>query len=285
MELVSDFRFTQGSLQDYVECARRFHLRHARRLRWPAVDISPAMASEEHLQLGAAFHRLIHQHLRGVPVKELSATVTNPQLRRWWRNYLEAGPRDLPPDHYPEIALSAPVAGFQLVAQYDLVAIEEGARAVIVDWKTNRRRPSRARLLRRLQSRVYPYLLVRAGAELNGSDRIRSGQLSMLYWFANFPAMPEQYQYDEGHYQADHDFLMGLVTEIGERLDEAREELLPRADDERHCRYCGYRSLCRRGVAAGWLDELAHEFAVEHAAGGEFEFDFNFEQIAEADSG
>lgn len=285
MSLSSDFRFSQGSLQDYVECARRFQLRHVRRLRWPAVDVSPALESEQHLRLGAAFHRLIHQHLLGFPGRRLSSTVTEPQLRRWWRNYLEAGPRDVPGDRHPEIALSAPVAGFQLVAQYDLVAIEEGKNAVIVDWKTNRVRPSRARLLNRLQTRVYPYLLVRAGAELNGGEAIRPVQLRMLYWFASFPAVPERYDYDEQQYRADHDFLTALVTEVEQKLEASGDRLLPRTRDERHCRYCGYRSLCRRGVEAGLLDEAGDELAVESARDLDFELEFDFEQVAEADWG
>ncbi|MBU0705004.1 MAG: PD-(D/E)XK nuclease family protein, partial [Chloroflexi bacterium] len=30
----------------------------------------------------------------------------------------------------------------------------------------------------------------------------------------------------------------------------------PLTTDERHCRYCRYRSLCQRGVEAGPLDEM-----------------------------
>ena len=289
MSLSSDFRFSQGSLQDFVECARRFQLRHVDRLRWPAVDVSPALESEQYLRLGAAFHRLIHQQLLGFSVERLSSMATQPELRRWWRNYLEAGPGNLPRDRHPEIALSAPLAGFQLVAQYDLIAIEEGKRAVIVDWKTNRVRPSSARLLDRLQTRVYPYLLVRAGAHLNGGAAMRPEQLRMVYWFANFPGVPEGYDYDDGRYQADHDLLTDLVTEIAQQVQEAAGRRLPRTADERHCRYCGYRSLCRRGVEAGLLDEGGDAGVIERAGdldlGPDFGFEFDFEQIAEADCG
>ena len=40
--LPDDFHFSQGSLQDYVDCQRRFQLRYLMKLAWPAVDAEPA---------------------------------------------------------------------------------------------------------------------------------------------------------------------------------------------------------------------------------------------------
>jgi CRISPR/Cas system-associated exonuclease Cas4 (RecB family) len=286
MTLPLSFQFSQGSLQDYVDCARRFQLRYVRRLRWPAIEVAPALENERHLQQGSAFHRLIHRHLVGLPVKKLSEGVADPELRRWWRNYLESGPEDLPAHHHPEVGLSAPLGNFRLVAQYDLVAVDVGDRAVIVDWKTNRRRPTRAGLAERLQTHVYPYLLVRAGALLNRGEEIRPQHVAMVYWFANFPANPERFSYDDDQYRADHDRLTRLVVEIEHMFEDgADEDLLPRATDERRCRYCRYRSLCRRGVEAGSLDEVASQPMVEDADELELDFEFSFEQIAETDYG
>lgn len=285
MSLAKDFRFSQGSLQDYVDCARRFQLRYVRRLRWPAIQTSPALESEQQLQRGRAFHRLIHRHLLGIEGERLSSHVADPLLRQWWKGYLEDPPSNLPASRHPEMALSEPVGRFRLVAQYDLVAVDQGERAVIVDWKTTPRRPDRATLGDRLQTRVYPYLLVRAGALLNAGQRLRPEQVSMVYWFANFPQMPEWYAYDDEQYSMARDLLSGLIAEIAGRLEERdADTLLPSTDHRRTCRYCEYRSLCRRGVAAGLLHERPHSPADPIADGG-FEFDFDFEQIAEIDCG
>ncbi|MGD2143707.1 MAG: PD-(D/E)XK nuclease family protein [Anaerolineae bacterium] len=282
MPLPSDFHFSQGSLQEYVDCPRRFQLCRVHRLRWPAVEAEPALENERRLQRGAAFHRLIHQHLVGIPAQPLSESVTDSDLRRWWRNYLESGPADLPSQHYPEIGLSAPVGAFRLVAQYDLVAVEPGERAVIVDWKTNHRRPSRQSLSDRLQSRVYPYLLVRAGASLNGGEKVRPEQVTMAYWFANFPEKPERFAYHSDQYDADRRYLEGLVAKIEESVEGCSEdEAFPRTDDQRRCRHCHYRSLCHRGVEAGPLDERSWEDREEEG----FDFDLDFEQIVELDCG
>jgi len=178
MTLPTDFQFSQGSLQDYVDCPRRFQLRYLLRLAWPAVKAEPALENERHLQQGAAFHRLIHQHLLGIAPERLSSTVTDADLRRWWRNYLEHGARDLPATRHPEVVLSAPMGGYRLIAKYDLIAVDAGRRGVIVDWKTSRRRPRRRWLAERLQTKVYPYLLVRAGSHLNAGQPFEPEQVT-----------------------------------------------------------------------------------------------------------
>ena len=66
MTLPSYFQFNQGSLQDYVDCPRRFQLKYIEQLAWPALDAEPALESENNFQQGAAFHRLVQQYLLGV---------------------------------------------------------------------------------------------------------------------------------------------------------------------------------------------------------------------------
>jgi hypothetical protein len=333
MRLPADFQFSQGSLQDYVDCPRRFQLRYIQRLAWPAVEAEPALENERHLQQGAAFHRLVHQHVLGLLPERLSSTITDKDLSRWWHNYLESAPADLAELCYPEVVLSAPVGGHRLVAKYDLIALmgSEGlgqspsttlrtgssttlrtgpspiekadfgeplglsvsteievsgrrlSRAVILEWKTSRKRPRRKWLAERLQTRVYPYLLVRAGSYLmkNGGWRMEDGewrpfqpeQIEMVYWFANFPRDPERFPYDAAQYDADGAYLASLVEEIKSLGDED----FPLTIQEQRCRYCPYRSLCRRGVRAGALDEAEDE----PEWGDDFEIALEFEQIAE----
>lgn len=282
MDMPTDFQFSQASLQDYVDCPRRFQLRYIRRVAWPALRTEPALESERFLQQGRAFHRLVYQHIMGLPAERLSSTVSDENLRRWWRNYLESPPPDLP-RRYPEVVLSAPLGGHRLVAKYDLIALEADvdpdrlpsaspaeierasvhtSRAVIVDWKTSRKRPRRGRLAGRLQTRVYPYLLIQAGAQLNAGRPLAPEQVEMIYWFAGFPADPEHFAYDAAQYEADGVYLASLVEEIVGLGDGD----FPLTDRERRCRYCLYRSLCRRGVGAGSFDAM--EADIEHASAG-----------------
>lgn len=282
MGLPSHVHLSQGSLQDYVDCPRRFQLRYVRRLQWPAVETEPALKNEAHLRQGAALHRMIRQHLMGIPAATLSSTVDDPELRQWWQNYLKEGPAGLPDERYPEVMLSAVVGESRLVARYDLIAIGGDGRAVIVDWKTNRKRPRRAWLSARLQSRVYPYVLVRAGSVLGSRRAPQPDDVTMIYWFANFPSAPETYRYDARQYRADERYLLDLVDEIGKAIASCpKDQLLPPTDDDRHCEVCRYRSLCRRGVEPGWLDDPEREMRLDDSFGDTLDF----EQIAELDMG
>jgi CRISPR/Cas system-associated exonuclease Cas4 (RecB family) len=279
------FQFSQASLQDYVDCPRRFQLRHLLRLDWPAPESEPALESERHLRQGMAFHRLLHQYMLGIAPERLSSAVAGEDLRRWWRNFLATPPPVLPAErhpgmtHYPEVTLSAPLGQHRLVAKYDLVAVRAGEQAgafqgTIVDWKTSRKRPRRRWLAERLQTRVYPYLLVRAGSHLNAGRQFQPEHVEMAYWFADFPNQLECFSYDVHRYEEDEAYLVSLVEEI-ENL--GKDEDFPLTARERRCTYCRYRSLCRRGVRGGSFDGIEDEPDL----GDGLDFVLDFEQIAE----
>jgi len=273
MTLPTDFQFNQGNLQDYVDCPRRFYLRYVRRLAWPAVEVEPALERERHLQQGATFHRLAHQHALGLLPERLSSMITDEDLSRWWRNYLESGPVDLPASHYPEVVLSGPVSGHRLLAKYDLIAVDPGQGAVIIDWKTFHKRPQRERLAARLQTRVYSYLLVRAGFHLNEGQPFQPAQIEMVYWFANFPDNPERFSYNAAQYKGDEAYVRSLI----EKIKGLGDEDFGLTAQEGRCPYCRYRSLCQRGVRAGTFEEAEEQLEPEDALG----ISLDFEQIGE----
>ncbi|MBI4772397.1 MAG: PD-(D/E)XK nuclease family protein [Chloroflexi bacterium] len=275
MTLPENFQFSQSNLQDFTDCRRRFQLRHLQRLAWPALQAEPALENERLTRLGADFHRLIQQHLLGVPAERLVALCHDHDLARWWANYLQSAPAAVEGARHPEIGLSAPLAGRRLLARYDLIVVAASGRALIYDWKTGARRPKRATLAGRLQTRAYPYLLLRAGAHLNGGRPLQPEQVEMVYWFAEHPDQPERFPYSPERYAQDAEYLTGLVEQIrGLGPDD-----FPLTGDLDRCRFCVYRSLCDRGAAAGPLAELAAGAA---EAGDELAIGaLDFEQIAE----
>jgi len=272
-QLRADFQFSQASLQDYVECARRFQLRYVERVAWPAPQAQPIFEYEQRLERGQVFHRLVQQQLLGIP--EAKLTPADPELHRWWEAYLAARPAALEGRRYIEAGLAATVAGKRLMAQYDLVLLTPHA-ALIFDWKTSER-PQKSgaveRLFERMQTRVYRYLLVRAGADLNSGRPLAPEQVTMTYWFAETPAEPVTFAYNADQFAADKRVLTGVIAEICGRDPHALWELTV---EERRCAFCPYRSLCERGVAAG---ELHREDEIEAPAPAPFDLDF--EQIAE----
>jgi hypothetical protein len=253
MVLPEAFQFSQGSLQDYVDCQRRFQLRYLLMQPWPALITEPALEAERHMQRGADLHHLAHQHALGLDAGRLTATIHDEVLARWWHTYLTNPPPELPETvRCAEAGVGAPLAGHRLAAMYDLVAVQPGRRLVVVDWKAVLNRPSRSALARRLQTRVYRYLAVKAGAAFSGGQPPPPEQVEMIYWFAEFGGAIERFPYDADQLTADGDYLAGLIAEIAAHS----EPIWPLTPDERRCRFCNYRSLCERGVTAAFLEEL-----------------------------
>ncbi len=294
MTLPEGFQFSQSSLQDYVDCQRRFQLRYLLRLAWPAVEAEPVQENERHMRLGAQFHQMIHQHLLGIPAERLAALLHDETLQSWWENYLafrQSKPgQALDPQAaglriYPEISLSAACGlptneGCRWLAKYDLIALTPDNRALIYDWKTSRHRPKRTWLTERLQTRLYPYLLVQAGQCLNNGQPIRPEQIEMIYWFANFPEQPEHFPYNDQQYAADQSYLNDLVSQIQHKSAASStqpDSEFPLVQDEKRCRFCAYRSLCDRGVQAGSVDLMEMDETEEAAP----QITLDLEQIGE----
>jgi hypothetical protein len=275
---------SQSSLQDYVDCARRFKLRYLDRLSYPAAETEPTLENEKHQQEGEYFHRLIQQHLIGIPAQHIARFANTLNLQRWWENFqtakdltglrasLQKQSRDAGDlsGLYPEATLSAPLGRYRLLAKYDLIAVQDG-KALIYDWKTYRKRPRNEWLAARMQTRVYRALLVRAGTHLNNGKPFEPEQIEMIYWFADFPQDSARFPYTSAQFQRDWDVLLKLSEEVGTASG------YPLTEDRQKCLYCSYRSYCERGIRAGDMDEAEAEAARE----AEELFDVNFEQIGE----
>jgi CRISPR/Cas system-associated exonuclease Cas4 (RecB family) len=270
---------SQSSLQDYVDCAQRFKLRYLDRLSYPAVETEPALENEKHQQEGEYFHRLVQQHLIGIPAEQIARFANTPNLQRWWENFQNA--KDLTGFEnlsglYPEATLSAPLGKYRLLAKYDLIAIQDG-KATIYDWKTYRKRPRNEWLAARMQTRVYRALLVNAGAHLNNGKPFEPEQIEMIYWFADFPEEPARFPYTTAQFKRDWDLLVKLSEEVATALRQAQDSVssYPLTEDRQKCAFCTYRSYCERGIRAGDIEQAEAEMEAEEL------FDVNFEQIGE----
>jgi CRISPR/Cas system-associated exonuclease Cas4 (RecB family) len=255
MTLPINFRFSQASLADYLDCPRRFQLRYLLEQAWPAVESEPLLERERLAELGRRFHKLIQQHVEGLSVETLTESIGESELSRWWQSYLDglnSTLGDLPQPRRAEVAMSIPIKSYRLTAHFDLLAGDD-ERAVIVDWKTEQRQPAREQLLQRVQTRVYRYVLTIA-------QQRPPGTVSMIYWFAHAerPDRPITLPYDAAQHADDHRFLIELIEEIERRAAQPGE--WDKTPNERKCAYCVYRSLCNRGVHAGTSEPDEEDF-------------------------
>lgn len=307
MSLPATFTFSQSSFQDYTDCARRFELRYLDRLRWPAVRAEPVLDHERNLQRGERFHHLLHQHLLEIPAGTLAKTLTDdPPLVEWWSRVTDwLNHTSLPGKHYPEMTLSVgtgiptpplvplsppsaadfgrgargegddddepPPPEYRLMAKYDLLAIEPGGRAVIIDWKTTAPQ-SREALERRWQTMVYRWVLAQAGQDLNGGQHIPPERIEMIYWYTT--GAPVTLRYDAATFERDGLAIRALIEQINQTTS------FPLTTDERRCRFCTYRSLCDRGRAAG---DLESEDLETQEDGTLSDLHIDLEQVAEVE--
>jgi hypothetical protein len=149
MILPMNFQFSQSNLQDFVDCRRRFQLKHLLHLAWPAVEAEPVLENERLIELGSRFHHLLHQFTLGIPVSELKFSQQDRELALWWENFQTAIEENgsihnawLPTTiRYPEITLSGRLGDVRIVAKIDLLAVHSDGSIQIFDWKTAQQTP------------------------------------------------------------------------------------------------------------------------------------------------
>jgi len=270
MTLNEMFVASQSSLQDFVDCQRRFELRYLLRQAWPAPEVGDWADFEKHMHDGEILHKTIHQHIVGIPADLLLIRLSDANVKQWFQLYLDKIYPTLSGKRYPEYMLTVPFGEYALMAKYDLVMVKDG-KFIIYDWKTNQRMPKQTTVAKRLQTIVYRYVLAMGGSHLNGGEAIAPEQIEMRYWFAEHDGREITFTYDADMMKRDEAYLHGLLEQI-QGLD-----TFELTDDENKCNYCVYRSLCNRGDVAGIMEQR-DEDDIEI---DEFDFDMDIDQIAE----
>jgi CRISPR/Cas system-associated exonuclease Cas4 (RecB family) len=281
MTLPEGFLFSQSNLQDYVDCQRRFQLRHILHQAWPAVEAEPYLENERLIDQGAKFHKIVHQHLIKVPEAQISQSIIGDDvMQSWWNNYLlslKDGILELingkGNQHFEEITLSIPVGEFRLIAKYDLLIIQPDGKLIILDWKTSQHHPKRRWLADRLQTHVYPFVLTGVASGFLSGNPTDPSKIEMVYWFTNQPEQPERFPYNQSSFQEDDRYLGNLIATINRKA----EPFFPLTPDVNRCLFCTYRSLCNRGVKPGDLQHLEEWLEPESPD----EVNIDFDQIGE----
>jgi hypothetical protein len=252
--LPPDFQFSQSSLSDFNDCARRFQLRYGERLDWPAPLAEPIQTLEEDARLGAAFHLMLERYYLNLPLP----SPRFPKLKTWWEAFRRTERLLNLPDgtRKPEAVYSIPFAGARLLARFDLVCIDPGREVVIVDWKTGKPPNAGIEALRaRMQTRVY-FTVAREALKAEFGGEIPPDALSFVYWFAGDPDHPVRLTLpDEQTYREYADQIAATVGKVQD-LIASDTEIWPLTEDLRRCTMCNYRSFCAREVAPVQADQL-----------------------------
>jgi RecB family exonuclease len=252
MPLDKDFVFSANSLQDYVDCQRRFELKYILNQSWPAVLSQPVQKLEEKMAQGSDFHRLARQLLEGLPEDNLSNAVRSPVVRDWLERFSGFVSPFRKNPYFSEYASYTTIGGFRVVAVFDFITRLDDGKIMIADWKTTESQPRRDFYQGRIQTLLYPLVAYEtAGVIFRFGEEISPSDISLLYWFPAFPEKRLEFSFSTSQLQHDRSFLSNLIKEItGKEIGG-----FSKTDDLRRCDYCQYRSLCERGVEAAEMKE------------------------------
>lgn len=250
--LPEGFVFNQSNLQDYLICPRRFFLKYIKGIDWPAVQEEPYYVAEQMMMQGNKFHHLLHQFFLGITPELLSHQVIDANLSRWWSGFLDYFKSNISEAVassefvYPEFLVFSFIYGFRISAKYDLLLKSKNGDLIIYDWKTIKVKPERHRLFNRMQTRIYPFILMQCLEsdrilEFKGAERIR-----MVYWFSEHPTSSEIFDYSSTQYAIDKKYLLGKI----ESIIHGNDNKFFLTEDLRQCDFCVYRSYCNRGRSA-----------------------------------
>lgn len=235
--LPEGFQFSQSNLQDFVDCSRRFYLKHILRQAWPAPLAEPQSDIEKAMQRGSRFHTLAERHQLDISWENiLKSCADDPILQTWLRqyqNYLQKlGTFD---KKWSETILSTAIGDYPLMAKYDFIILQ-GNNLIALDWKTGVL-PSSDRLRQRMQSLVYSYVLFRQG------ERLAQKRLTMLQlrYFSVVNGAEVEFTITESHIPTIEQTLLNHIAAI-------HQSDFAKVVDETPCRYCVYRGLCERGT-------------------------------------
>jgi len=278
MSLPKGFRFNQANLQNFVDCRRRFQLLHLLRQKWPAIESEPNIQIEKDLLLGQSFHKIIYQYFIGLSIAEINKSIYDNDLKIWWDNFLSTFVQTSICENwksiYPEFTVIVQLANFDLIAKYDLLVINDDGSAIIYDWKTSTKLPSRTWLRDRLQSKVYLWAFYDYAIRMENFPVIVPDQIELNYWFANYPETPIKFNYNLSRAIADEEYLSNTI----QMIEGIRNDEFFKTSDEHRCQFCLYRSLCDREINAGIITELANSLDGEEELNL---FDLDFDDITE----
>ncbi len=226
------------------QCPRLFRYLYIDRLIWPPAQ---ALEDEESLRSGQQFHRLVDLYSRGRSIDTQLRTLS-PQIRAWWQTFL-ASPHAQPSGQiFSELPLWIQVEGITVTAQLDRLRVtEQGVE--ILDWKTDRVRPSEAQMHRNRQTWLYPLMVCWVADRLPQVLDISPDRIQITFWYVNHPDHPFRQPYSQAQFRSHQQILQQEIHHLKHR----HQEDYPMTRHTSICHSCLFRARCY-GLAPEGLD-------------------------------
>lgn len=260
----------QTSLQDFIDCPRRFELSNLNEALWPASHSSPLSEYENLTEIGTQFHQLCQQFFMGIDTDLISTSITNPDLLQLWEYFLPYGTSlNSYPLFYEQI-LRIPFEDHFLLAKFDLLVQRSEDDYLIIDWKTAKQKPTKTTLAKRVQTFLYPYIFQTAGGDLFELTSLPPSSITMQYWYPLSSDPEEIFIYSQDKHKEVTSILASLLSRIDDFISSG--ESFPLTEDHRHCKYCAFRSYCDRSHKTSPLPSAA-DIGNEDLSNAHFDLD------------
>jgi hypothetical protein len=252
-----DRHMSAMALSTYQSCALRFRYRYLDNLYWSrawgATD-----EDRKALELGQNFHLMARRFYAGVDPAQVADPIDQKQLEHWLGLLQGYNPRTFDRQYYPELDLRLNRSGLKLMAKFDLVVVQPDGRAIIFDWKTEKRMPKREYLKKSMQTLIYRYMLCAAGGSYSPNGQFKPSDVTMIYWNPSFYTRPIELPYSDAQFAKDELYLQNLIAHI---LRTPRELFLATTQLST-CQRCEFNMLCH-GRRAEQLDRDDEETLFE----------------------
>lgn len=228
--------FSQNSLGIFNKCRLKFKKRYVDGLLWHAKEDK----ANNHAEKGRLFHLLAYRYFMGLDDSFIDESGEYGDIKIWQERLKEYITINQKNSYFPEFELKFAENDVKLQAKYDLIMIDKDNKAVIYDWKVQEKQIKQKNAEQAFQTRVYMYLLAKAGDIINGKP-IKPEDITMVYWQANHPASPVRIVYSQELFKQDEEF---LESEIERILNCDFDALGLKTEDQKVCKFCEFCSIC-----------------------------------------
>jgi hypothetical protein len=246
--------FSQASLQDYLDCPRRFELSSLLDAPWPAANSTSLTSFESLTELGIRFHQLCQQFFLGLEPEVITSSIQDQELLGLWNSFLQHATDLKALPYFSEQTLRVPFNNHTLVAKFDLILKLSNNEFLIIDWKTTRKKPSRSVLANRVQTYLYPFIFSQAGSDLFLDTPLLPESIKLQYWFPYASSPEEVFPYSQDRHDEVTQTLSDLIDDIDNKIQSSSQFEL--TDDKENCSYCSFRSYCDRDLGPKPLPDI-----------------------------
>ena len=232
------------SLQDFLDCRRRFQLKYIDQISWPQPLNTVNIKQMESMTRGREFHQLMQQHFLGIPDEKLLKSIDDNTLKTWFINTIESEICKIDQaEKLTEYRLSTYISDTLVTGVIDLLISQPDSSLKIIDWKTGLTKPKPQFYVSRIQTRLYPLLLAQSPlfhARITNKQCL--DKIEFIYWFTHFPQLPIINQYSPEKFDLDKVYLAELINTI----QNTQVNEMKMTANFYTCRTCQFQVYCGR---------------------------------------